>query len=329
MENRESLIRVIKNEFGKKKVLVLGDLMVDEYITGNVKRISPEAPVPVLNFKEKRLEAGGASNVANNINSLGSKVLVSGIAALDNAGQWLRKHLNEADIDTDGIIEEKMRPTIVKTRFATRGQQLLRMDNEVTGCITEDVQARIIEYLINNKKQLDAVVLSDYNKGVLESPQFVSEVIKICNENHILISIDSKSRNIEAFKNADFVKPNNLELEEAVGIKITDEASLNEAGKVYLYRSGARCLIVTRGADGISVFLPDQKRMDFASKAVQVFDVTGAGDTVISTITLGMISGLEIADAVRLANYAASVVISKVGTAPVMQQELIRRVHEE
>ena len=229
----------------------------------------------------------------------------------------------------EGVIEESGRPTIVKTRFATKGQQLLRMDNEITGCIVEEVQMKIIAYLKENAEQLDAVVLSDYKKGALESRTFVSEIIKICNANNILVSIDSKSRNIEVFKNADFVKPNNLELEEAVGIKITDDSSLNEAGKVYLYKSGAKCLIVTRGADGISVFLPDQKRMDFPSKAVQVYDVTGAGDTVISTITLGMVSGLCIDEAVQLANYAASVVISKVGTAPITREELVRRINEE
>ena len=329
MVNKEKLIDIVEKEFNQKKVLVLGDLMVDEYITGKVIRISPEAPVPVLNFKKKTLEAGGASNVANNINSLGSDVLVAGIAAMDEAGIWLRDHLKESGMHIEGVIEESGRPTIVKTRFATKGQQLLRMDNEITGCIVEEVQMKIIAYLKENAEQLDAVVLSDYKKGALESRTFVSEIIKICNANNILVSIDSKSRNIEVFKNADFVKPNNLELEEAVGIKITDDSSLNEAGKVYLYKSGAKCLIVTRGADGISVFLPDQKRMDFPSKAVQVYDVTGAGDTVISTITLGMVSGLCIDEAVQLANYAASVVISKVGTAPITREELVRRINEE
>lgn len=329
MNNKDKIIDAVKSSFPKKKVLVIGDLMVDEYITGKVSRISPEAPVPVLNFKEKRLEAGGASNVANNMMSLGSEIFVSGLAAEDDAGIWLRSHLTEKKMHTDGIFAEEERPTIVKTRFATKGQQLLRMDNEVTGCIAETTQMKIISYLREHAKELDAVVISDYMKGVLESGTFVAEIIQICNKNQILVSIDSKSRKIEAFKNADFVKPNNLELEEAVGIRITDEDTLNEAGKVYLYKSGAKCLIVTRGAEGISVFQPDQKRRDFASKAVQVFDVTGAGDTVISTITLGMISGLSIGESVQLANFAASVVIGKVGTAPVTQEELIGRIHEE
>lgn len=328
MTTKEKMIGTVE-VFSNKKVLVIGDLMVDEYITGKVSRISPEAPVPVLNFKAKALEAGGASNVANNIRSLGSEVYVIGTAAEDEAGNWLRARLAENGMHTDGIFAEEDRPTSVKTRFATKGQQLLRMDNEKIGCISDATQKKILSYLSEHSNEIDAVVLSDYKKGVLEDGNFVAEIIRICNEHQILISIDSKSRNIKAFKNADFVKPNNLELEEAVGIKITDEDSLNKAGNIYLEKSQAKCLIVTRGAAGISVFLPGECRKDYSSKAVQVFDVTGAGDTVISTITLGMISGLNVGEAVRMANFAASVVISKVGTAPITREELVRRIYED
>lgn len=328
MNDTEKIACTIQHQFKEKKVLVLGDLMVDEYIIGKVNRISPEAPIPVLNFGEKRLEAGGASNVANNMHSLGCDVFISGVAAKDEAGEWLRSHLMQSGIHTSGIIEEAGRPTSVKTRFATKGQQLLRMDNEKTICINEKVQNQILEYIQKKLPQLDAVVLSDYRKGVLDNPEFVAKLIRICNENHVLISIDSKSRNIEAFQGADFVKPNNLELEEAVGIKITDDNSLDRAGEIYLKRSGTKCLIVTRGAMGISVFLPGKKRIDFSSETAQVFDVTGAGDTVISTITLSLISGLSIAESIQLANYAASIVISKLGTAQITQEELLRRIHE-
>ena len=178
MSSKENMICAVEKKFAQKRVLVIGDLMVDEYVTGNVRRISPEAPVPVLNFKEKRLEAGGASNVANNIKTLGCDVFVVGTAAEDDAGKWLRMHLKEQKMHIDGIYEEEKRPTIVKTRFATKGQQLLRMDNEVTGCITEEIQEKIISYLKGNVDELDAVVLSDYKKGVLESSAFVTEIIR-------------------------------------------------------------------------------------------------------------------------------------------------------
>lgn len=329
MNALEKMTNAVIQNFPQKKVLVLGDLMVDEYIIGKVQRISPEAPVPVLNFSEKKLEAGGASNVAHNLNALGCYVMMSGVASTDDAGQWLRTHLTKNNISIDGIFADGTRPTIVKTRFATKGQQLLRMDNEQDSCISIETQNKIIHFIKENISTIDAVILSDYKKGVLENPDFVSEIINLCSQNHVLIGIDSKSRKIEAFRNADFIKPNNLELEDAVGIHISDEQSLNEAGKIYLYRSKAKCLIVTRGAAGISVFLPDQKRMDFAAEAAQVFDVTGAGDTVISTITLALISGLTITEAVQMANLAASIVISKVGTSPVSNDELLRRIHEK
>ena len=329
MSALEQFIDSIQNQFSEKKVIVIGDLMVDEYIIGKVTRISPEAPVPVLNFKEQRLEAGGASNVAHNIKTLGAEVRMVGTAANDEKGNWLRGHLINSGIRVDGIYEEKNRPTTLKTRFATKGQQLIRVDNESSHCITEDTQKKILGYLEQSITDCDAVVLSDYKKGIFNNPDFVREIIRICNENDVIIAIDSKSRNIAAFKNADFVKPNNLELEEAVGIKVETDEDLDNAGKIYLEKSQAKALIVTRGAKGISVFVHGKARMDFASRAIQVFDVTGAGDTVISTITLGLISGLSLCDAVKLANLAASVVISKIGTAAVTREELTKRIRDE
>lgn len=319
----------IQNEFAKKKVLVIGDLMVDEYVTGKVKRISPEAPVPVLDFRKRTLGAGGASNVAHNIRSLGAQVLIAGTAAKDEAGEWLRKHFAELGIGVDGIVEEIGKPTTIKTRYATKGQQLLRVDNEDTRGIKEETQKDILAYLEKNIEYLNAVVLSDYKKGVLENEEFVQKIIGLCNKHQVLISIDSKSRNISAFKNIDFVKPNNLELEEAVGVRIEDEESLETAGRIYLQKSQAKALIVTRGSAGISVFIPGEARKDYPAKDVQVYDVCGAGDTVISTISLAMASGISLGESVRLANLAAGVVISKVGTVAVTAEELIRSVNEE
>lgn len=320
---------IITNEFCKKNVLVIGDLMVDEYITGRVNRIPPEAPVPVLNYKERTLEAGGASNVAHNIYGLGATVSISGTADEDEAGMWLRKHFNNMGIHTEGIIAQRGKPTTIKTRYATKGQQLLRVDNEDISEITEETQNSILDFLNSNIKNLDVVVLSDYKKGVLNNGKFVQDIIKICNRNNVLVTIDSKSRNIAAFKGVDFVKPNNLELEEAVGIKIEDDESLNQAGRIYLNKSQAKALIVTRGSKGISVFLPEKNRKDYPAKDVQVYDVCGAGDTVISTISLALASGIDLGDSVGLANLAAGVVISKVGTVAISSEELLRSINEK
>ena len=325
----ELFIHKVSNDFFNKSVIVIGDLMVDEYITGKVSRISPEAPVPVLNYKESKREAGGASNVAHNLTNLGAKVSVIGIIGNDDAGVWLKEHLQEKGIKVEGIFSEKGRPTSLKTRFATKGQQLFRVDNESTCGILNSTQKKIIDYLINDLENYDAVILSDYKKGVLSSEEFVKRLIYLCNQKHVLVAVDSKSRDIEAFENADFVKPNNLELEEAVNIKITDIETLDRAGKAYLDTSKAKALIVTRGAAGISVFLPQEERQDYAAQEAQVFDVTGAGDTVISVVTLGMICGLKIGEAVKLANLAASVVVSKVGTSAITNSELLRRINEK
>lgn len=325
----DRLVNAVRTEFAKKRILVLGDLMVDEYILGKVGRISPEAPVPVLNYKGTGRSAGGASNVALNMHAMGGRLSVAGVAGLDDSGVWLREFLAASAIDTEGIVAEENRMTTVKTRFATKVQQLLRVDREDNGPIREGTQAKILDYIMRHIPEWDAVVLSDYCKGVFENPDFVRRIIRICNENHVIVTIDSKSRHIDAFENADFVKPNNLELENAVNIEISDLESLDRAGKAYLERSGAKSIIVTRGADGISVFEPGSRRRDYASKAVQVFDVTGAGDTVISTVTLGLASGLSLDDAVVLANIAAGVVIGKRGTAVVSNGELMERLYEK
>ena len=322
-------IGIIKNEFSKRNILVMGDMMVDEYVTGKVKRISPEAPVPVLNYSETRRSAGGASNVVRNLRTLGANVWAVGIAAEDNAGMWLRENFEELNVNVDGMAVEPSRPTIVKTRYATKGQQLLRVDNEVCGDISESTKKQLLSFLEANVDKLDAVVLSDYCKGIFEDGDFVRAIIKLCNQSGVFISIDSKSKNIACFAGADFVKPNNLELEAAVGVQITDEASLEAAGRIYLEKSGINALVVTRGSKGISIFENNRARRDFAAtEEIQVFDVTGAGDTVISTITIARVSGMDMDDAIKLANVAAGIVISKVGTVAIEQSELVEKLNE-
>lgn len=325
---KEKYRDVVNNHFCQKRILVIGDLMVDEYIRGKVSRISPEAPVPVLDYRESEMIAGGASNVAHNLVSFGAKVYVMGTANTDKSGMWLRSHFDELGIDYSGIISEENRPTTVKVRYTTKGQQLLRVDLEDTHDIATKTKNRIIDYLEEEINDLDAVILSDYKKGVLLDGEFVRKIISICNTNNVLVSVDSKSRNIAAFENADFVKPNNLELEDAVSIRIEDENTLNLAGNKYLERSNAKALVVTRGSRGISVFEKGKERCDYPAKDVRVYDVSGAGDTVISTITLGMASKLIIGEAVRLANLAAGVVITKDGTAVSTVEELLKSINE-
>lgn len=326
MSNTTSLEDLINKEFKKKTVLVIGDLMVDQYITGSVSRISPEAPVPVLNYAKNKLEGGGACNVAHNLRALGCSVLIAGVVADDEAGRWLKEYLSSEGIDITCVIQELGRPTTLKTRYATKGQQLLRVDNENTDVIINKTQKKILDFIKSNAKKIDAIIMSDYKKGVLNSGHFIKNIIEICSKEKIFTAIDSKSRNISAFENIDIVKPNNIELENAVNIKIIDDETLDKAGKLYLEKSKAKTLLVTRGAKGISVFQNNKERVDYPAAEVQVYDVTGAGDTVISTVVVALLSGMVINDAVRLANVAAGIVINKIGTVAVKREELIERI---
>ena len=321
--------RMIETEFKKKRVIVIGDLMVDEHVTGKVRRISPEAPVPVLSFGEIRRTAGGASNVVKNVRTLGAQVCALGVAAEDEAGLWLREFFRRIGAGIDGILSDE-RPTIIKTRYATKGQQLLRVDHEVSTDISARAKERMLAFLRTRIGRTDAVILSDYCKGVFADSIFVREIIGMCREHHVFVSIDSKSREIECFAGADFVKPNNLELEAAAGVEIVDDESLNRAGACYLKRAGIDRLIVTRGANGISVFERGCRRMDFAADhEAQVYDVTGAGDTVISTSSLALVCGMSLLEAMRLANTAAGIVISRAGTVSIGWEELLKNVRKK
>ena len=326
--NYQQQEQMIKEGFPDLHTVILGDVMVDEYVTGKVTRISPEAPIPVFHYGSSQRIAGGASNVAHNVAKLGSSVSIMGVVGEDAAGQWLREHLQKAHVDTSGLLFEKCRPTTVKRRFATKSQQLLRVDMEDASPVSDAAAEKWLDLLEQKASRIQAVILSDYKKGVLASPDFIKEVLRICESHQIITAIDSKSPHIEAFAGAGFVKPNNLELEQAVGMKITDEASLDAAGKCYLQRSQAKALLVTRGAKGISVFEQGKERRDYPSNAAQVYDVTGAGDTVISTVTLCIACGMPLEEAAVLGNAAAEVVISKVGTVAVSAKELLKKVKE-
>ena len=329
MNTKVSYKEIIENKFINKKVIVIGDLMVDRYISGKVRKISPEAPVPVLDYVDKRYVAGGASNVVNNLIGLGLTVYVSGVVSNDQAGEWLVNELTEKGALVDGVVSDSSRPTTMKTRYTTKGYQLLRVDHEDTRDIHDDLKKQIYEFCELHIKDVDAVILSDYLKGVLKDKLFINKIINLCKGNNKFVAVDTKSTDIDSFKDADILTPNVDEVSGAVGIKIDSEDNLNRAAKTYLRESGARILVLTRGDKGISVFEKDKTRRDFPAKDVEVFDVSGAGDTVLSTVAAGIISGLSVYDSVSLANYAAGVVITKRGTAAINREELIRSLNEE
>lgn len=325
----ERIVEVIKNEFQSKNVLVIGDLMVDRYINGKVRKISPEAPVPILDYKNKRYVAGGASNVVNNLLGLGIRVSVAGVISDDQQGKWLKDELIKKGANIDCIISDANRPTTMKTRYTAKGYQLLRVDYEDASDIDEKTKEKIYEYCLDNISDFDAILLSDYLKGVLKDEKFINKLIRLANKKGVLIAADTKTLNIDAYAEADILTPNVDEVSGAVGIKIETDEDLDRAASKYLVDSGIKTLVLTRGEKGISVYEKGKPRKDFPAKDVEVFDVSGAGDTVICTVIAGIISGLSICDAVKLANYAAGVVITKKGTAAITCTELLKSLNEE
>ena len=326
--NKGSYIEKINNEFSKKNILVIGDLMVDRYISGKVRKISPEAPVPVLDYTDKKFVAGGASNVVNNLLGLGANVHVAGVIADDDPGRWLKKELAQNGAVIDGMYESKERPTTLKTRYTTKGIQLLRVDKEETKDISEEAKKFIVDYLVDNLATIDAVVFSDYVKGVLKDKNFTRRLIGICKDYNIFVAVDSKTDCIGNYEGADIMTPNADEVSSAVGIKMETEEDVSEAGELYLKDSGAEALLLTRGDKGIAVFEKGKERADYPAKDVEVFDVSGAGDTVISTITIAKICDLDMAESVELGNIAAGVVITKRGTVAIKKDELLRAIDE-
>lgn len=327
MTKVEKCVETVTKEFANKRVLVIGDLIVDRFITGKVRKISPEAPVPVLDYVNKRFVAGGAGNVVKNLCGLGAKASVAGVLAEDVPGKWLIEELTSNGVSDGGVFIDNSRPTTMKTRYITKGHQLLRVDMEDSSEISCEAQESIYAFCERGIENFDAIVLSDYQKGVLKNEEFIGRIVDLCIDKDVFIAADTKTHNIQAYKNVSIITPNIDEVSNAVGISVDSEESLDRAGQQYLEQSRAKTLILTRGEKGISIFARGKSREDFPAKDVEVFDVSGAGDTVLSTITMGAISGMSIEDSVKLANYAAGVVITKMGTAAVSQEELIRAIN--
>lgn len=328
MTDVKGTLAAITEEFNKKHILVIGDLMVDRYINGKFRKISQEAPIPVFNYVDEHLVPGGAGNVVNNLLGLGAKVSVSGVLSYDTAGKWLLEELSSKTASTEGIVVDINRQTTMKTRYITKGYQLFRVDKEDTDEISEQARNDIFEYCKKVIADVDAVILSDYQKGVLKNEEFVKRIIRLCVDNNVFVAADTKTENIQAFKDVNILTPNLDELANAVKMSIGSKEDIDKAGWEYLNMSGAKMLVLTRGEEGISVFAKDKSREDFPPKSLEVIDVSGAGDTVISTVTMGLISGMSLEDSVKLANIAAGVVIVKRGTVAICQKELIESVDE-
>ena len=315
----------ILGNFKKGTVLVIGDLVMDHFIWGKVRRISPEAPVPVVEVNSESLILGGAANVVNNIHSLGGRVLVCGVIGKDDAGKKLVHELKQKGIPSDGVIFEGDRPTSVKTRIIAHSQQVVRFDREKRNKIHFDAMKAIIDHTKKKIGSVDAIVISDYAKGVI-SEELMEEVINIARKKNKPVAVDPKVSHFDFYKNVSIITPNNDEASQASGIDIEDNASLLRAGDVLLKKLGSDAILITRGEHGMSLFENNGEITHIPTVAKEVYDVSGAGDTVIGTVALAIASGASFKEAAVISNFAAGIVVGKVGTATVTPEELKKAV---
>jgi len=321
-----TLERLVR-DFAKARILVVGDIMVDRFIWGKVSRISPEAPVPVVLIDRETFLFGGAANVVHNIHTLGGSVSLCGVVGDDDLGQRILKGLEEVGVQTDGIFVEQGRQTTVKTRVIAHQQQVVRIDRETTDHLKRSTLRDVLNFIHDHMKDFDSIVLSDYGKGLL-TRGLIRSLIKKARQTKTCVLVDPKVKNFFSYRGASVITPNTTEASAASGMAITDLPSLKRTGRVLLRRLRCDILLVTRGEEGMAVFEPHKEPFLVPTVAKEVYDVTGAGDTVIGTMALGLAAGASTRAAANLANYAAGIVVGKVGTATVDREELIQVIRE-
>jgi rfaE bifunctional protein kinase chain/domain len=323
MTNLIDKVRSIQSAQKKPSVLVIGDLMIDHYIWGSATRLSPEAPVPIVNVKNESTTLGGAGNVVQNLVALGAKVTVAGVIGNDAAGIQLIEIMESEGVKTDTIIKDNTRSTTIKTRILVGSHQLVRVDREVTDAVSQELEDELIDKLRASIQDTDIIVLSDYNKGLF-APGLTQRLIRIATDHKKKVVVDPKGLNYEKYKGAYLIKPNRKELAEAAKTeKISNTADLQNAAKIIFLQTGTTHLIVTLSEEGMAIVTGETSIL-LPVKATEVFDVTGAGDTVIATIAYFIALGLPVGEACELANHAAAIVIRHVGSATTTLDEIIK-----
>ena len=318
----QNKLKQIFPRFSQQKILVMGDLILDEYLWGEVGRISPEAPVQVVDVRKEFLTLGGAGNVVANLISLGGQVQVCSVVGQDSNGDALLDKFNRLGLSTEGIFTVPNRPTTKKSRILAANQQVLRIDRETRQPIDTLWGEKIINYLTQGKEEYAAIILSDYQKGVL-TENVLKKIIDLARSYEKPVFIDPKGVSFQKYHRANYITPNRKETARATGIALHTEKQIHEAGKKLLKELALDGVIITRGQEGISVFQRDQQPVNLPTQVKEVFDVSGAGDTVIASLTLGYLAGLPLDEAAELANLAAGVVVGKVGTATTTTAEIL------
>ncbi|MGB7294559.1 MAG: D-glycero-beta-D-manno-heptose-7-phosphate kinase [Candidatus Aminicenantales bacterium] len=313
--DRDRLARFVR-KFKTKKILVLGDLMLDRYIWGAVSRISPEAPVPVVEVHRDSLCLGGAGNVAQNLLSLGATPLLTGVVGNDPEGRWIRKNA----AGSGGVFIDRSRPTTVKTRIIAHHQQVVRVDLEKKGALPAEMEKNILDHL--RLEKYDGLLISDYNKGIV-NPSLMAKALDLAKERRTPVFVDPKVPHFRLFSPVTLITPNHFEAEKIVGHDCRSDDEVEKAGAEILSLISSRYLIIKRGEQGMAVFEPGRKPVHIPTVAREVFDVTGAGDTVIAAASLALLCGATIREAAMIATAAAGIVVGKIGTAAATPRELI------
>jgi rfaE bifunctional protein kinase chain/domain len=302
--------------------------MLDCYYWGGISRISPEAPVPILEVDNEFYRFGGAMNVAYNILTLGGIPFPIGVIGKDNEGKIFKKLLNEKNISSKGIVTDSKRPTTSKTRIIADKQHIVRIDKEKRNNISLQIEKKILELLIKEIKNIDAIILEDYNKGVL-TENLIKQVIKIAEESDKIITVDPKFNHFFTYQKVTVFKPNRKETEDVFGVRILSNEDITKAGQKLLEKLNCKYALLTLGEKGIALFEKGKPERRVPTIARKVSDVSGAGDTVISTLTMALTAGADIFDAAYLANYAGGLVCQEVGIVPIELNNLFNAVAKE
>ncbi|MBN1830673.1 MAG: D-glycero-beta-D-manno-heptose-7-phosphate kinase [Deltaproteobacteria bacterium] len=313
------------DDLSDTKVIVVGDILMDEYIWGDVSRISPEAPVPVVEVRQETKMLGGAANVVNNIASLGGIPILCGVIGDDQTGREIVDTMMQKGLRTDGLISEPDRPTSIKTRVVAHNQQVVRFDREKRKRLERESIKRILDFIRQMEGNYEAIIVSDYGKGVI-SAELMEGLRENLSDPGTLIAVDPKIGNFEFYQGVDVITPNHHEAAAFCRIEIADEESLVQAGRRMLHELNCRSVLITQGKDGMTLFEGNGEISHVPTVARKVFDVTGAGDTVISALCLGLASGMDLKSAAMIANFAAGIVVGEVGTSTVGVEDLKKAI---
>jgi len=315
-----SRIKEIVDNFSGKKVLIVGDVMIDEYLLGKVTRLSPEAPVPIIEIENETIRFGGAANVALNIKSLGCIPIIISLIGKDRMGDKFIQLMAEHEISVDGLVVGN-RPTTLKTRIIGDNQHIARVDKEVKSYANQSEEKSLLDKISKLINRADALILEDYNKGVL-TEAVIKHAINLANKKSIPIMVDPKFTNFLQYENVTVFKPNIIETEKAIAKSLETKLDIENAGIELLTKLNAESILLTRGSKGLSLFEPEGIT-NIPTLAKNVADVSGAGDTVISTVTAAILGGASLKEAAVLANKAAGIVVEEVGIVPIKKEKLI------